>query len=333
MSPDVLTQLRAYATQLDDEAPSLYQLMPAPVETLRPQPLPPQRRGWLVAVVAAVAVIVLIGGVALLPILIGDGDETIDQPPSTTAITTPQLAPDAGAEWARVPDPTGEFANATIVSIVAGPNGLVAVGNVPEGIGTWTSVDGITWSRVPHDEAVFGPGEDHVVNVSVAAAGDSGIVVLGASWKEDIQSPLAWFSSDGSAWTRVPLADATGDATVAEMRAVSVGGPGFVAVGWACDTGPGCDPWEPYAMVWTSADGSDWTPIAGAGESFAPQTALTEIVGYDGTLWAFGFGGGDSQDVWVWTSTDGLAWERVADDSGRDAATNHRRIRHGRSRS
>ncbi len=38
MSPDALTQLRVYATQLDDQAPSLHQLMPAPVEALRRQP-------------------------------------------------------------------------------------------------------------------------------------------------------------------------------------------------------------------------------------------------------------------------------------------------------
>jgi len=197
MSPDTLTQLRVYATQLDDQAPSLHQLMPEPVEALRPQPVPPQRRGWLAAVLAAAAVMVMIGGVALLSVLIGDGDEPFDQPPSTTAITTPQLVPDAGVEWAPVPDPTGEFTNAVIVSIVAGPNGLVAVGNVREGIGVWTSVDAITWSRVPHDEAIFGPGDDRGVNVSAAAAGEPGIVVLGHSWKEDVQTPLAWFSPDG----------------------------------------------------------------------------------------------------------------------------------------
>ena len=315
MSSDTLTQLRVYATQLDDQAPSLHQLMPEAVETSGLQPMSSNRSGWVAAAMAAAAVMVMIGGVALLSILIGSSSEPIDEPPSTTAITTPQLVPDAGVEWARVPDPTGEFTNAMIVSIVAASGRLVAVGNVPEGIGVWTSVDAITWSRVPHDEAIFGSGDDHVVNVSAAAAGEPGIVVLGDSWKEDIQTPLAWFSPDGSAWTRVPLADATTDATVTEMTAVSVGGPGFVAVGWACDTGPGCDPWEPYPMVWTSADGHDWAPIDDTAESFAPQTVLTEIVGYDGTLWAFGFGGGDGQDVRVWASTDGLAWERVADDS------------------
>jgi hypothetical protein len=315
MSPDTLTQLRAYATQLDDQAPSLHQLMPEAVETSGLQPMSSNRSGWVAAAMAAAAVMVMIGGVALLSILIGSSSEPIDEPPSTTAITTPQLVPDAGVEWARVPDPTGEFTNATIVNIVAGPSGLVAVGNVPEGIGVWTSVDAITWSRVPHDEATFGPGEDRGVNVSAAAAGEPGIVVLGVSWKEDIQTPLAWFSPDGSAWTRVPLAEATADTTVAEMRAVAAGGPGFVAVGWACDTGAGCDPWEPYPMVWTSVDGNAWTPIDNAGESFTPQTVLTEIVGYNGTLWAFGRVYGDDEDVWVWTSTNGLVWERATDDS------------------
>lgn len=315
MSPDALTQLRAYATQLDDQAPSVHELMPEQIETSGLEPVSPKTRGWVAGVMTAAAVLVLIGGAALLSALIGRGIEPIDEPPSTTAITMPQSVPDAGVEWGSVPDPAGVFAGATVESIVVGPAGLVALGNVSMGVGVWTSVDGIAWSRVPHDADIFGPGEDHVANLSAAAAGGPGIVALGSSWKEDTQTSLAWFSSDGSSWSRVPLGNPPSGTTVTEMRSVSAGGPGFVAVGWACDTGPSCDPWEPYAMVWTSADGTDWTPLANIGESFAPQTVLTEIVGYDGRLWAFGFGVGDDQDVRVWTSTDGSVWERVADDS------------------
>jgi hypothetical protein len=156
---------------------------------------------------AAAAVLILIGGAALLSVLIGRGIEPIDESPSTTAITTPPSVPIAGVEWGSVPDPTGVFAGATVESIVVGPAGLVALGNVSMGVGSWTSVDGIAWSRVPHDADIFGPGEDHGVNLTDAVAGGPGIVAVGSSWKEDTQTPLAWFSSDGSSWLAVPVDD------------------------------------------------------------------------------------------------------------------------------
>ena len=45
-------------------------------------------------------------------------------------------------------------------SVTVGGPGLVAVGWDTMGAAVWTSVDGITWSRVPHDEAVFGARPD-----------------------------------------------------------------------------------------------------------------------------------------------------------------------------
>ena len=42
----------------------------------------------------------------------------------------------------------------------------------------WTSPDGITWSRVPHDETVFGgDGIQHMTSVTV---GGPGLVAVGA---------------------------------------------------------------------------------------------------------------------------------------------------------
>ena len=43
----------------------------------------------------------------------------------------------------------------------------------------WTSVDGITWSRVPHDEAVFGGEGDQ--EISSVTAGGPGLVAVGES--------------------------------------------------------------------------------------------------------------------------------------------------------
>jgi hypothetical protein len=46
-----------------------------------------------------------------------------------------------------------------MVSVTAGGPGLVAVGSDGSGdedAAVWTSVDGLTWSRVPDDESVLG---------------------------------------------------------------------------------------------------------------------------------------------------------------------------------
>ena len=71
-------------------------------------------------------------------------------------------------------------------SVTVGGPGLVAVGQ--EGVNSqgytgagsamvWTSVDGMSWSRVPHDEAVFG-GEGAQFMHSVSAGGP-GLVAVG----------------------------------------------------------------------------------------------------------------------------------------------------------
>ena len=69
-------------------------------------------------------------------------------------------------------------------SVTAGGPGLVAVGSVGNDDGTdaavWTSVDGLIWSRVAHDEAVFG-GSGRQKMHSVTAAGP-GLVAVGVGW-------------------------------------------------------------------------------------------------------------------------------------------------------
>ena len=67
---------------------------------------------------------------------------------------------------------------------------LVAVGVSGEGKAVWTSTDGITWSRVPHDEDVFG-GAAGLGMQSVTVRGQ-GLVAVGSD-------------GDGAAvWVAVP---------------------------------------------------------------------------------------------------------------------------------
>ena len=91
----------------------------------------------------------------------------------------------------------------------------------------WTSVDGITWSRVSPNEAVFGEA-----SMSSVTAGGPGLVAVGQSG-----GPAAvWTSPDGIAWTRVPHDDAVfttqdPDLPALEMRSVTANASHLVAVG------------------------------------------------------------------------------------------------------
>ena len=108
-----------------------------------------------------------------------------------------------------------------------------------------TSVDGVTWSRVPHDESIFGGAcAESVTN------GGRGLVAVGDADRRAV----VWTSSDGIAWSRVPHDEAIfGGEPVTRMRPVTAGGPGLVAAGregWN-EQGPAGN-----VAIWTSVDGS-----------------------------------------------------------------------------
>ena len=114
-------------------------------------------------------------------------------------------------------------------------------------------------------------------------------------------------------------------------QAVTVGEPGFVAVGRPADGGCEGAPDQCWGGAWISSDGVTWQE--------APRQASLEIGAYfplsgpgsdmigvaagPDTIVAIGYAmagaptidaGGELRPA-VWTSTDGLQWERVADES------------------
>ena len=88
--------------------------------------------------------------------------------------------------------------------IARGP-GLVAVAGDESGgdfdAAVWTSPDGVTWSRVPPDESVFGRARIQMM-VSVTAGGP-GLVAVGVDGSGD-EDAAVWTSVDGLTWFRVP---------------------------------------------------------------------------------------------------------------------------------
>jgi len=254
----------------------------------------------------------------------------VDSPGGTDRDAAVWTSPD-GVTWARVPDDEAVFGGRrqqVMEAVVAGGPGLVAVG-YDEGAGdredgggwakdaaVWTSPDGITWTRVPHDEAVFGGPNSQRMNGIVA--GGPGLVAVGydnsaAGWAGANSNAAVWTSPDGLTWTRVPDSEVFGDYRWQTMTAVAAGGPGLVAVGYD-GIATNHD-----AAVWTSPDGVIWARVPHDEAVFGgPEAqAMNAVVAAGPGLVAVGYAGVvNDPDTAVWTSPDGATWTRVPHDAG-----------------
>lgn len=166
-----------------------------------------------------------------------------------------------GSTWTRVPHVEAVFGGAHrqwMKGVTAGGPGVVAVG-MDESIdgssdaAVWTSVNGTSWTQVPHSEAVFGGGN---VSMYGVVAGGPGLVAVGHEITNGDSDAAVWTSVDGLTWTRVPHNESVfGGPSNQKMLDVAVGGPGLIAVGYDND-GTDRD-----AAVWTSPDGLTWTRV------------------------------------------------------------------------
>jgi hypothetical protein len=168
-----------------------------------------------------------------------------------------------GLTWARATvDGSQDIGTTKMHDVTVGGPGLVAVGvdyaaewpltewgGFPEGAlwraAVWTSVDGTDWTRVSHDEQVFGgyPQErldsvtviDGTLSMWAVQAIDDGLVAAGWSLLER----AAWFSPDGLEWVRISEYDeAWGDVgigTNGPAEAIVADGSRFAGVGWDPD--------------------------------------------------------------------------------------------------
>ena len=117
----------------------------------------------------------------------------------------------------------------------------------------WTSPDGFTWSRVVDQEGLSEHGFQMMMSVT---AGGPGLVAVGVDETSVVETSAAvWVSPDGITWTRVSEGELF-EVGSQEMRSVTAGGSGLVAVGVA----------EAGTAIWESTDGVAWTrvPLAAA---------------------------------------------------------------------
>jgi hypothetical protein len=255
-----------------------------------PTKAPRRRIGVAIAAAAAAAIVVVVGLVVI--------DENRD-----SVVTEPALEPSVidSFTWSRVPDDQAGIrgdGGGFMASVVAGGPGFVAVGWAPEGAAVWTSTDGASWSRVPHDDAIFPSGD-----ISSVIVGGLGLVAVGS-----IDDHAAvWTSPDGVTWSRVSHDEAVfGGPGDQEMSDVTLGGPGLVAVGHDSTTG---------AAVWTSADGIIWSrvPPGDSVPSVDREDSMNSITAGGPGLVAVGSNNDDDYATIpaVWTSPDGINWSVV----------------------
>lgn len=84
--------------------------------------------------------------------------------------------PEVALALAGAPSPVSDSGSVQLSAVVAGGPGVVAVGEDGESAAVWTSEDGMVWSRVAHDEEVFGAaGGQWMAGVSVGGPGLVGV--------------------------------------------------------------------------------------------------------------------------------------------------------------
>ncbi len=209
-----------------------------------------------------------------------------------------------GLTWTRVPHDLG---GGGIHDVTVGGPGLVAVGghelyaDRPMGAiraVVWTSPDGLNWTRVPHDDDIFGGVEGDEVDMTGVTAGGPGLVAVGSA---------VWTSPDGLDWSRVPVDESVFGGVVPGgrdegMTSVVAADSGIVAVGSSGG----------HAAVWTSPDGLAWSRAPHDDAVFALESM--EHVTTGGSRYvAVGGSAGLAPTAGAWTSRDGLTWTAYDD--------------------
>lgn len=248
--------------------------------------------------VAAVAAILVVFGGAAFALRATETDSDVSDSGQTRRVETSNVAFDQPFDL-------------EISSVTVGGPGFVAVGSYmsrgQRSVATiWTSVDAVTWSRIPHDEDVFGLGvffSDELSMTSITAGGPGFVATgWGTPWRDAPGDGFAavWTSVDGIAWSRVHH---QAPFNSAEMSAVIATDSGLIAVGRTSDSN---------AAVWTSSDGSTWSRVPTDPTTFDDAVMSNVAAGGPGLVAVGEDHHGNSA---VWISSGGTDWTRIPHDA------------------
>ena len=226
-----------------------------------------------------------------------------------------------GSGWERVADASMSSLlpnDQKIRDVLIDGHQLVAVGTThPEkddDAGVWVSRShGRQWFFVTGGVASK-PGDQTMAGV--AKLGDR-LVAVGQTESDGEKDAAAWWSNDGQIWHRVrddPDLEGAGDQ---QINAITKAPNGFVAVGEETIDG------DTDAVVWTSSDGEDWDRVEdrpglfggdGNERTYAVTASHLGMVAAGADVGVDPSGDEDSNAA-IWTSTDGINWERLPQDS------------------
>ena len=206
-----------------------------------------------------------------------------------------------GQTWQRVAHDEAVFGGPgdqrmeSVVALADG-GGWLAVGSdtgtADQDGAAWRSVDGLTWTRVPDEAGLGGPGDQHLIDL---AMGPSGLVAVGV----DGGTASAWTSAGGTAWSRADIGPG-------RASGLAVGGGGLIgAVG--SSAADGLD-----AELWRSADGLAWSKAGGDDRGGPLDQELAAVSAGAEIMVAVGrtnLGGGDDAAAWL-SDDDGATWTR-----------------------
>ena len=302
MSRGLLEQLEVYGGDFESALPPI-DLKTVLLDRTVLEPIPSSERrllripGWAFALVAAIVVVVLIGGVAWLsqsPV------DPVGQPPGPV-----DSLQDLSSGWSPA---RSDVSTVSVAAVAAGGPGFVAVGEANL-VGTvWTSTDGVSWTAQSFADLGLEGGSMYSVVKGgpgfVAVGSWNGVSTEGVGILDEAEYEVAavWTSIDGIAWTRVPhtpVFAAVGRNVV--IWDVTAAGPGLVAVG--AEEGVG----GIRAAVWTSPDGLAWSRMSPEASAFT-DGAMDHIIA-----------GGPGLVAWgshIWVSDDGITWERASVPDG-----------------
>jgi hypothetical protein len=240
-----------------------------------------------------------------------------------------------GSAWSRVPyqdafaSPGYEGNSTAMHSVTAGGPGLVAVGRDSRVAAVWTSTDGVTWTRAPHNPEAFGTGKvlESATDMSEVAAGGPGLVAIGTSgmgarswgrgdvdWTHEpgAEHAVVWTSVDGITWSRVPHDEAVfggAEGQHCRMRSLAVGDSSLVAIGsceqYTIESGKedGLVSHGDQLVTWTSPDAISWSRVSLDETVFRAGDEISTVTAVGSEFVATGSG--------VWTSPDGITWSRL----------------------
>lgn len=228
-----------------------------------------RRFGWLLAVIVAASCSAA-GPMTEVP---GASVPPSPTPRSSSQSPLPSSSP-AESPHGPVVSPTLPASPAT-----AGPLTVGWQADDPTGVAWLVSIVGVARAAGVH--------------VLVGATGYGG---------EETSSAAAWWSTDGKAW-QLAQEFPTGE----DIRAVTLGGPGFVAGGRG----------RSGATVWTSTDGRSWDKVDDA--SLNGNGIIDRLVPTSSGLVAFGWDGATDEST-IWTSPDGIDWLAATNDTGLQVA-------------